>query len=185
MWKIVGNKFINKKFETMNLIVKFFCFLLVLGIAGLFFIKKPDGTPWLSLDDFIPDARSIKNTLDDAMPEQIIGGGESESVAVYKWRDSNGTWQYSDRPPKGLEAEQIFVSSNANRDLSPAPLPTIDPEPAENKNGRAVFIKDSSLSPTTIAPDKIATLIEDAKNIQNLVDERQKILDASLNRDGQ
>ncbi len=165
----------------MSLAIKFFCFLLVLGFAGLFVLKKPDGTPWLSLDSIIPDLSigSIKDTIDDAMPEQVLGG--NDSVPVYRWKDAEGNWQFSDAPPpESQAAEQIMVGTDVNRDLAPV----FTPRPAETaspkKSGKAILIKDSPLSPTTISPDKISKLVDDAKNVQNLVDDRQKQLDDAL-----
>ncbi len=170
------------KNKTMSLMIKFFCFLLVIGFAGLFILKKPDGTPWLSLDDFVPDTSSIKQTLDDAIPNQIIGGS-NENVTVYKWKDNEGNWQFSDTPPQGLNAEQVLVSTDVNRDLAPPP-PT-NPTITKEKKGKAFLIKDSGTSPTTLSPDKISTLIDDAKNVQNLVDEHKRQLDSGLPSNGQ
>ncbi|MGH1487754.1 MAG: DUF4124 domain-containing protein [Cellvibrionaceae bacterium] len=154
----------------MKLIVKFFCFLLVLGFAGLFVLKKPDGTPWLSLDDFIPDI-SV-GSVKDALP----GGNE---VAVYRWKDAEGNWQYSDTPPGNNTAEQVLVNTNLNRDLVPEfkPSKVADTKP---KSGKALLIKDSSISPTTVPMDKIPELVDDAKNVQQLMDDRTKQLEKAM-----
>ncbi len=166
----------------MSLAIKFFCFLLVLGFAGLFVLKKPDGTPWLSLDGLIPDLSigSIKDTIDDAMPEQVLGG--NDSVPVYRWKDAEGNWQFSDAPPANTTtaAEQVMVSTDVNRDLAPVFTPSPVEVATPKKSGKAILIKDRSLSPTTISPDKISTLVDDAKNVQNLVDDRQKQLEDAL-----
>ena len=165
----------------MKLIVKFFAALLVLGIGGLFILKKPDGTPWLSLDQILPQVSlsSVKQTVTDALPEQVIGG-QDDQVTVYKWRDSEGNWQFSDTPPDGATAEQVLVDTNVNRDLVPelreSPITT-----TTDSGGKAIFIKDSSLpTPTTLAPDKLTKLIEDANNVQQLMDNRQQQLDEAL-----
>lgn len=166
----------------MGLMIKFFCFVLVLGLAGLFVLKKPDGQPWLSADDFIPDTRSITNSVKEAIPDQLIGGSESsgDKVAVYKWKDAEGNWQFSDKAPAGISAEQVLVGTDVNRDLAPLPPPQRTNTQQQASSGKAILIKDSGiLSPTTIAPDKIETLINDAKNVQNLADERVKQLDAA------
>jgi len=167
----------------MGLIVKFFSFVLVLGVAGLFFINKPDGNPWLSMDDLTPNISSIKRSVSDAIPDQLVGGSDGnfldEKVSVYKWRDAEGNWQFSDTPPKNINAQQILVGTDVNRDL--APLPPSPSTPAEQpKNGKALLIKDSGFSPTTISPDKVSKLVDDAKGVQGLMDDRQKQLDTAL-----
>lgn len=166
----------------MGLIVKFFSFLLVLGFAGLFVLKKPDGTPWLSLDDFTPDTSSIKRSINDAIPDQVVGGSGGDSVSVYKWQDAEGNWQFSDQPPTGVAAKQVLVNTDVNRDLAPLPPAPRIADSSSEKKGKAFLIKDSGISPTTISPDKIGKLVDDANNVQNLVNDRQKQLDDALGK---
>lgn len=164
----------------MKLIVRFFSFIFVLGFAGFFFIKKPDGTPWLSLNDLIPSKESISDTLGQVVPDQVVGG-DGGKVSVYRWKDKEGNWQFSDTPPDNLVVEQILVSTDLNRDLAPAELELEDEPEAKPKSGKAVLIGDGpSLSPTTISPDKIGKLIDDANNVQNLMNDRQKQIDSAL-----
>ncbi|MFT6387778.1 MAG: hypothetical protein ACJAUP_001150 [Cellvibrionaceae bacterium] len=167
----------------MGLIIKFFCFLLVLGLAGLFVLKKPDGTPWLSVDDLIPDTSLIKRSVSDAMSDQFVGGSDGnfldEKVSVYKWKDADGNWQFSDTPPENVIAQQILVGTNVNRDLAPLPASPLAPR-EQPENRKTIPIKDGGFSPTTIAPNKVSKLVGDAKGVQKLVDDRQKKLDAAL-----
>lgn len=159
----------------MSLMIKFFCCLIVLGLGGLFILKKPDGSPWLSAKDFIPDTSSLK----EAIPDQIIGGNDG-NVAVYKWKDSEGNWQFSDKPPTNTNAQQVLVDTNLNRDLAPtAPVKSLTSSNS-NKTGKAILIKDSSINSGVLSPGNAATLINDAKNVQNIVDERQKQLEAAM-----
>jgi hypothetical protein len=152
----------------MKLIIKFFSFLLVLGLAGLFVIKKPDGTPWLSLDDFIPNI-SV-GSVKDSLPG-------SSTVDVYRWKDAEGNWQYSDTPPANLQTEQLTINTEGNKDIAPLP-PEITVAESKPKSGKALLIKDSSVSPTTVPVDQIPKLINDAENIQKLMNDRQKQLEA-------
>lgn len=158
--------------------------MLVLGVAGLFFIKKPDGSAWLSLDDFTPDTSTIKRSISDAMPDQVVGGSDSnffeDKVSVYKWKDAEGNWQFSDKPPTGIEAKQVLVGTDVNRDLAPLPPPTRTPSSESSSSGKAVLIKDSGFSPTTVSPDKISKLVDDANGVQELVDKRQQQLEEAL-----
>lgn len=166
----------------MSLPIKFFCFLLVAGFIGLFVLKKPDGTPWLSVHDLLPSVSidEVTEGIKDVVPDQIVGG-DSDSVEVYRWKDAEGNWQYSDTPPEGGTAEQVMVSTDVNRDL----VPKLEsrPAPIENKKGKAILIGDSAVGPTTaFQPDKVSELIEEAKGVQEIMDQRQQQLDEALGR---
>lgn len=160
----------------MSLVNKCLIFIAVVGMAGLFVIKKPDGGLWLEVSDFIPSASSIKAWLRNAVPEQVVGG--SDVVAVYRWQDAEGNWRYSDKP-LAEGAEQVMVSTDLNKDLVP-----IRPEPAapssEPKKGKALLIKDSRISSNTVSSGKIPELIDEAKSIQQLMDARTGVLEDVL-----
>lgn len=169
----------------MKLIIKFFCFILVLGVGGLFFINKPDGTPWLSLADLTPDIslNSVKSSIDEMVPDQLTGADSAGAVPVYRWQDAEGNWQYSDTPPPGLEVQQVMVGTDLNRDLAPEFSPQTKVGD-QSSGGKAYFIKDSSnpspSSNNVANPTQVTKLINDAKNVQKLMDNRQKQLEDTL-----
>jgi len=159
----------------MGLMLKFFSFLLVLGFAGLFVMKNPDGQPWLSAEDFVPEI-SFRNIF----PKNIFASetdAEDGAVSVYRWRNAQGQWEFSDIPPEGLEAEKMIVSTNANRDL----YTSAKEKPAEEKSPKGPSVADR-LSPTTVSPAKIATLVSDAEGVQKLLDDRKTTMDETLSR---
>jgi hypothetical protein len=164
----------------MKLIVKFFCFLLVLGLAGLFVLKKPDGSPWLSADELIPNAQSLitdsmslVNKAKKLTEKEIVN--DNNNGAIYRWQDANGQWQYSDTAPSNQTVESINISGNLNSDLAekmtPPPEQIISSSPQEEA---------SSPLPTTISPEKISTLMEDAKNIQKIMNDRTSKINTQL-----
>ena len=162
----------------MSLSLKFFCFTIILGVAGLFVLKKPDGTPWLALNDFIFDTSSAKDLIDDITPNSIR---RPDEVVVYRWQDAEGNWQFSDKPASDSTVEQVTVSTHLNRDLVPEQEKTVDESPKEDRS-KALLIKDSSIPPTTPSLDKTSKLIRDAQNIQNLVDEHKKLQNKALGK---
>ena len=174
----------------MSLSLKFFCLLMVLGFAGLFVVKKPDGRPWSSPADFIPDSGTIAELIPDLDFKGVAVNSSADSVAVYRWQDSEGNWQYADSPPADTEAEQVWVNTHLNRDLAPEKVKV--PTAQSSAQSKVHMIKDSNKtpsllpstpSPTTLSPDNIAKLVEDAKDIQNLVDQRKRLQDKTLGRD--
>jgi hypothetical protein len=160
----------------MKLIVTLFSLLLVMGMAGLFVLKKPDGSPWFSLQDFVPSLSvdSIKSSVSEVLPKQTLGGGDSDAVTVYRWQDAEGAWQYSDKPPENLSAEMVIVETDLNRDLVPELKPS-EKKLKQSSGPNVRVIKDSRSAndgvPTLLSPDKVQSLIGDAKNVQKLVDE--------------
>lgn len=165
----------------MSLIIKFFAFILVLGLAGMFVLKDPNGQAFLSVDDFIPDTSKITASVEKILPEQVVGGG-SEKTMVYRWQDANGNWQFSDQPPSDVIAEQVLIDTHLNSDIAP-PTPKTKAPVSEQRSGNAVWIGDSDSTPsigTTVSPDKIEKLVDDAKNVQQLIDNRDQQLQDAL-----
>ncbi len=165
----------------MNLAIKFFCCLLVLGLAGLFVLKQPDGTPWLSLNDFAPDlskvATSVEGLINTLTPDTSSTNSDADTQnGIYRWKDANGQWQFSDTAPSGLQAETVELSGELNRDLveqytPPEPITrtnTAEPNPSNTNN---------SVIPATLSPEKISELIKDANNVQQLMDDRATKID--------
>jgi len=159
----------------MGLMLKFFSFLLVLGFAGLFVMKNPDGQPWLSAEDVVPEI-----SFSNIFPKNIFASGADagdSAVAVYRWRNAQGQWEFSDIPPEDLDAEKMTLSTNANRDL----YTSAKQKPAEAKSQEGPSVADR-LSPTTVSPAKIATLVSDAEGVQKLLEDRKQAMDETLSR---
>ncbi len=159
----------------MRLMIKFFIFILVLGLGAPFILKKPDGTPWMDARQFIPEVKSwsqdIKNWF-SKMEREIpssVGGSAGEKTTVYRWRAPDGSWQFSDKPPVQVESETIIVDPNANL-IEGLPEP-LEPEVEEEESGVNMPV------PMTISPDQLKKLKQDAENIQQLMDDRAQQLD--------
>ncbi len=169
----------------MSLPIKAFSAVLILGCAGLFVLKKPDGTPILSMQDFLPDISSLtydaKKLIRDAKNLTSSIGNNTENntednteqtaqaeSGIYRWKDSNGQWQFSDTPPVNQAAEAMNVSGNLNKDLvatyEPPEEPVIENDTATSST--------ASLVPMTISPDEVSKLMEDVNNMQQLMDDR-------------
>jgi hypothetical protein len=169
----------------MSLAIKTFCVILILGCAGLFIIKKPDGTPILSTEELLPDIASImsdvKKFISHAKDTTASIGSSTErdikenegkqpQSNVYRWKDTNGQWQFSDIPPTNQAAEAISVSGNLNKDLAASNEPPEKPTTANNTTGDDATTTESVI-PMTVSPDKVSKLMKDVNNIQKLMDD--------------
>jgi hypothetical protein len=176
----------------MSLPIKIFIALLLLGCAGLFVLKKPDGTPILSMNSLSPnittltfDAKKLMDSIIDVIqsstssitnapakkPQSSTEQITNAQPTIYRWKDSNGQWQFSDTPPINKTAETIHVSGDLNKDLVATyepPQESLTEDDATNNEATPT----ESLIPMTISPSEVPKLMEDANNIQKLMDDR-------------
>jgi hypothetical protein len=138
--------------------------IVVIAIAAPFFIPGPNGTPIMTLDMFKFEKPSI------SLPDINLGGGSdaaSTNQALYRYQDENGVWHFTDQLPPEGEAEQIEVS---DINLMEAPPP---PKLVEKES-------TVSASPLT-AITRGAEVMEEAQEVQELLDSRLEDMDQSLN----
>jgi len=127
---------------------------------------------------FSESATTVESTVKDPLTSM-----DKNATKVYKWQDAAGEWHFSNQPPPaGIKGSVETYRSDVNVTQAP-PVVEVIPEPeveAESK-GKAEAIPDSAapLMPIT-DPEKVKQLIEDAKNVQGLVDNRQKNIDQHL-----
>jgi hypothetical protein len=151
----------------------FMCILVAIALVGPMLMKKPDGTPFIKspLDWFSTSSTGSHNNE----------ASSSTMQSFYKWQDDDGTWHYSDKPPAGKNIERVTVNTHAN---------LIQGLRVEKKKEQAVFeqkpqpkVESSSIPlPMTVPIEKISKVLEDANNIQQLLDNRnKKIEQATLN----
>jgi hypothetical protein len=100
--------------------------LLLFAVAAPFFIPGPNGKPLMSFDrakriwsDQFPVARQVdklrikakekageitKEIKSRKKPKKVDVPSEKPPETLYKWRDQNGTWHFTNRPPpEGVE----------------------------------------------------------------------------------
>jgi hypothetical protein len=151
--------------------------LLLLLFAALFPFVFPwkDGKPLLSWSELKMPALLSFNL--PQMPDIVLLGKEEpraphQPLKVYRWQGEDGDIQFSNEPPApGVAFTVVEVNPDAN--LIQAP-------PADNNTGGAKTEAPSSPfpSPLTVSPGQALQLIEDARSVQKLSDERLRQQDA-------
>ena len=131
---------------------KILILILIAGFAGLFFLNGPGGKPIMTLGDLTPTMPDISIT-------------ESEPVSVYKWKDANGVWQFSDQPVE-TEAEDVEVMVLDGKINTMTALKI----PDEEDVGALRFKIPAGL--TTVAPDKVSKMMDAVNSLQDTVDQR-------------
>lgn len=141
------------------------CVLVVIAFAGPMLMKKPDGTPFMEspLDLFSTSSTGSQNN------ESSINTTQS----FYKWQDDEGTWHYSDQPQAGKNIETVTVNTNANliqglRIEKKKEQVIVEKKPEVKAESSAIGL------PMTVPLEKVSKMLEDANNMQQLMDNRNK-----------
>jgi hypothetical protein len=141
------------------------CVLVVIAFAGPMLMKKPDGTPFMEspLDLFSTSSTGSQNN------ESSINTTQS----FYKWQDDDGTWHYSDQPQAGKNIETVTVNTNANliqglRIEKKKEQVIVEKKPEVKAESSAIGL------PMTVPLEKVSKMLEDANNMQQLMDNRNK-----------
>jgi len=172
----------------MKLFVKLMILVLLLGLAGPFFLKKPDGKPWVSLDDVLPTKGTVEglwakltNNFSQYknMAGRELGDEQMGKTQVYRWQAADGSWRFSDKPPQNETSaggvETIYVDPNTNmiEGVPIAPVTEPSAEAGEADSGGIPL-------PMTVSPMQAKKMMDDARNIQTLMDERSYTLDTMI-----
>ncbi|MEH6358884.1 MAG: hypothetical protein V7745_07840 [Pseudomonadales bacterium] len=159
----------------MKLFIKLMCFLVALALVGPFFLKAPNGQPFLSLRQVLPD---IAFKMPSFPSWETISNPFNEHAGktkVYQWVAENGRLQYSNIEPEHTEYEILWLDPDTNliqgfsADVS-TPLQASTPayqEPAINQTPML-----------SISSKQFKKLQEDVSNVQGLMDARNKTLES-------
>ena len=180
----------------MKFFVKVIITLVVVGVGYLFYLKKPDGKPWLDYKQIVGDPtqmvqeakqqlghlkRKVGEVSDSVeafgsdKPSAPVQGDGSLSVRerypdakFFRYRDAAGSWQYVDRAHAPEDAEPVSLKQTNSMQAV---------EVSQNNEVPQDASADVKLpSPMTISPEEVSKLIEDAKGVQGLMDQRQEQL---------
>ncbi len=146
--------------------------LVIGGLAPFTFIKGKDGQPLMSFSDIkMPNAKVPDISLPDLGSE---GKGSTVDGAVYKWKDKNGSWQFSSEPPpKGEEFTATVYDQNMNVIQSVETKRTAAKKlmMGEEKQEQPKSMSDLG---SAYSPKKIEKLFDDANNLESLLNDRMK-----------
>ena len=160
----------------MKLFGKLLIAVLIIGLLLPFTILKgKDGKPLMSFSGLkMPDL--VMPELPSAeMPE--IGGSKN---VIYEWKDGKGNIQFTNSPPpQGVEftAKGYDPDTNVIQSVGLSEDKTEAGE--ENKAGNSQTAEPNGLA-SVYSPEKINKLIDDAKNVEKLLNDRLKQQEAII-----
>lgn len=100
------------------------------------------------------------------LPENISSVTTDREVTVYQWLDANGIRQFGSTPPAGVEAEVMQLKPDRNV-IQAVKIPRDEEASAEKQNQVEEPVLKNPYNPETVKK-----MIEDAKNVQKLLDQR-------------
>jgi len=160
----------------MKIFIKLLLLLLILACASPFFIRGPNGQPLMSINKLIfpelpiPSISVLKSKLGFLnLAEKTSQPNTKGDIEVYKWRDEKGVVHYSDRQ-----------SGDKKGTLTQIKGISILPSAADSS---VVKQEDSSQglpSPRRIPLANIPKLIDDAKQIEQVLQQRKQRQDAVI-----
>jgi hypothetical protein len=148
--------------------------LVAIAFAGPMLIKKTDGTPfWESPLDLLSM---------DSKESGTVSSSINSNQSFYKWQEEDGTWHYSDQPQEGKSIETVTVNTNVNLIQGLRVEKEDKIEGAKKKEDTQKESSPISL-PMTVPFEKVSKMLEDANNLQQVMDNRKKTIDnATLGR---
>ncbi|GAA3944312.1 DUF4124 domain-containing protein [Litoribacillus peritrichatus] len=152
----------------MKLMIKLLLLGLVGAIVAPMLIKGPDGRPLMSWQDFFSSSDSGAASV-SSLPQSSSG-----VTTVYKWKDAEGQWHFSDKAIEGENHETLKYNPNANIIQS---LAKKEEESEIEVKPVAALKETSGPSLTTVPLTEVPELMDQAKQYQSLIDQRNKSLE--------
>ena len=160
---------------------------LLLAVMVLFVLKRPDGQTWLSIDnitytiidtigqnDVISDAENALNTAFENVSNRLDKNTNSGTkTIIYRWQDAQGAWHFSDKPNTQGVSETVELNS---QDITVIPAISLDKEQTVPTLSIQKHLPESPINRLLEAKN----VLDDAKQVQGLVDKRQAELDRAI-----
>ncbi len=160
----------------MRFFIKILITLVVLAILLPFtLLKGKDGRPLMSLDKLKAPELSVPK-----LPKGVTGESGKKDL-IYRWTDREGVVHFTNTPPpEGVEYTVKGYDPNTNLIQSVEPLKA--EEPAARKPVQAARKTPSSLKEigNPYSVEKVEKLMEDAQNVQKLLEDRLKKQEALI-----
>jgi len=153
-------------------------FIVVLACAGPFILKRSDGRPWMTFSDLkapdvaVPDISPLTDQV-KKLSSVDSNNHSAELTTVYKWQDEDGVWHFSDKASTTSPSEEIKINHTTNMvHMEKQDTPKAIPQTQSNENvaNNEVKLLDTEASPY----EQLPNLIDQAKNVEKLLDKRQK-----------
>lgn len=152
----------------MKLFVRLMALILVLALAGPFFIKGPDGNPLMTVSGVRQGAETQWRRLKGDLG-QAVGNENAGKVEMVRWQDASGQWHFGDDAPEGVAAEKIYVDPDASR-----------MDPIKIRPRRREQQADSVVDGPIVNPLRAREIMDEVTATRDQLDQRQQALQDRL-----
>jgi hypothetical protein len=161
-------------YRTLRYFIVSIILLVVLAFVIPFFLKGPDDRALISPDKIkLPKIKLPQKATEDTRPQaaSLKRSPETKYRKVYKWKDKDGIWHFTDYPNPDGPSQVIYVS----------------PDKAEKKSvsGKTPSTTDTNIDddlssglsfPLTISPSELKKLKEEAEALKKELEKRYEEL---------
>lgn len=156
----------------MPMFIKLMILAVVVACAAPFFLKGPDGQPLMTIDQFIANEHQNTNLPDVS---SMTHAAKSSPTRVYKWKDSDGVWHFSDSADDAPGAEMIEVDGPVNTMQATATGNNTTSLPAAQVPAQGERIAD-------VSPDQLKQAMQAAEKLQQTIDQRKSDIDQAVDQ---
>lgn len=161
----------------MKLFGKLLIATLVIGLLLPFTILKgKDGKPLMSFSSLkmpemgLPDVPSLPKSTSTG----LTTGAGSDNTVIYQWKDSSGSIQFTNSlPPEGVEYTVKGYDPDTNV-IQSVKLPEETSEEEQVVQTEKKLPSEPDGLASVYSPEKVNKLIDDAKNVEKLLNDRLK-----------
>ena len=167
----------------MKLLWKLMIAVLVIGVLLPFtFLKGKDGKPLMNFGNLKVPGFSTPDHTKRSEPKNSDRANNSSPNSIYEWKDEEGNIQFSNTPPaEGIEYTVREYDPNINVIQSiELPVDKAEAPNTEPQTGQKILSSDDAGD--VYSPEQIKKLIDDAKNVENILNDRLKKQQATIDQ---
>lgn len=162
----------------MKLFAKLMLAALVIAMALPFTIlKDKNGNTLMSFDNLkLPDF-----SMPDLPDAKKLTSGSGQKDFFYKWYDADGNVQFTtEPPPEGVDYTVKGYDPDTN--LIQAVKAPAEAAPEQPSRDSAKPALDPDVLDNPYSPENVKKLIDDAKNVQKILNQRYQDQESALNQ---
>jgi len=156
--------------------------IILIVLVGAAVLSQLSPSAEKSTNPIIKGLATVQSWFPGAAAPKLPGSdaaSDDKQTIVYKWQDNAGEWHFSNQPPpKNIASSVKTYRSDINITQTPS-LPPVETKQPTSAKPRDIPTSAAPLLPIT-DPERVKQLIDDAKNVQNLVNNRQMTLNKNI-----
>ncbi len=161
----------TKEVTVLKIVLKFVTPLIVI----LSLVPGPHGKPFIDWSGLLPSKETqqkfsnfMGTEFSDITMKDVKTGFSEKRSTVYKWKDDQGRWQFSEVKPQHIKAETMQISNKINT-MAAVEIQEQETTPANTSN-----------IPTTGIPSlkNMQNMMKDVENIKANAENRNKTLES-------